>query len=226
MLGAWPEIQAVAEANSFPQARARLQRDDYELVFLDADFAGGQGFELIAGIRQGARAIVLAASDVHARRAFDINALDYLLKPIDPARVAIALLRLKVPALGSIVSASPFSKSLRLDDRLWLKSGPASNWINVSDIGAIRSHENYSIVHLVDGDRTIVRRTLKAWLELLPARHFVQVHRSVVVNLDRVSGSRRHAPKNFSVRIEGLDQTMPVGREFWRLLKDRLPRNA
>lgn len=226
MLGAWPEIQVVAETDALPVARTLLERDDYELVFLDADLAGGQGFDLIGRIRPGARAIVVTSTDVHARRAFDMNALDYLLKPIDPARLAIALRRVDALAFGASVSTSPFSKSLRLDDRLWLKSGTGSSWIIISDVAAIRSHENYSIVHLVAGDRTMVRKTLKAWLEVLPAPHFVQVHRSVVVNLDRVAASRRHAPKDFSVRIEGIEHPVPVGRGFWRTLKNRLPPHA
>ncbi len=226
MLGPWPEIHVVAEADSLRDARVLLGRDDYELVFLDADVADGQGFALISGIRQGARAIVVTSTDAHARRAFDANALDYLLKPVDPARLAITLGRLNLPVFDTSGLPPPFSAALRMEDRLYLKSGATSRWIRLSDISAIRSHENYSIVHFGDGDRTMVRKTLKAWLEVLPALHFVQVHRSVVVNLERVTGSRRHAPKTFSLRIEGIESPFPVGREFWRFLKDRLPRQT
>ncbi len=225
LLAAWPGIEIIGEADSLSSAHTLLGRDDYQLVFLDADIDGGRGFDLIASLRSGARAILVAATEAHARRAFDVNALDYLVKPIDPARLAIALSRVNAPTFGASVLASPSCKSLRLGDRFWLNSGTASSWIVLSDIAAIRSYENYSVVHLVDGDRTIVRKTLKAWLEVLPAPHFVQVHRSVVVNLGRVAGCRRHAPKSFSVRIEGIDAPIPVGRGFWRTLKDRLPRH-
>ena len=211
MLGAWSEIQVVAEADALLPARALLQRNDYELVFVDAGFVGGEGFDLIASIRRGARAIVVASTDVHARRAFDMNALDYLLKPIDPARLAIALRRVGVLAFEAGDSTSP-----------WSKSRPSG--IILSDIAAIRSHENYSIVHLIDGGRSMVRKTLKAWIEILPASHFVQVHRSAVVNLARVAAPRRHGSKSFSVQVMGIAEPMPVGRGFWLTLNERLRR--
>lgn len=225
LLAAWPEIETVGEADSLASAHTLLGRDDYQLVFLDVDIGGGRGFDLIAGLRSGARAIFVTATEAHARRAFDVNALDYLVKPIAPTRLAVALSRVNAPAFGASVFASPSCGSLRLDDRFWLNSGTASSWVVLSDIAAIRSHENYSIVHLVDGDRTIVRKTLKAWLEVLPTPPFVQVHRSVVVNLGRVAACRRQAPKSFSVRVEGIDDPIPVGRGFWRMLKDRFPKH-
>jgi two-component system LytT family response regulator len=98
LLKAHPAIDVVGEADSFASARRLLGRDDYGLVFLDVDLVGGTGFELMADVRAGARVIFATEHDGFALRAFEVNALDYLLKPVRASRLALALGRLTLPA--------------------------------------------------------------------------------------------------------------------------------
>ena len=86
-------VTIVGEAGKIDEAQQRLARDDYDLVFLDVQLRGGTGFELVPHVRPEARIVFVTAHDTYALRAFEVNAVDYLLKPISPARLAEALTR-------------------------------------------------------------------------------------------------------------------------------------
>jgi len=105
LLGAHPEVTIVGEAALIEEALALLRRDDYDLVFLDIQLIGGTGFDLVPDVRPAARIIFVTAFDQFALRAFEVNALDYLRKPLRVARLAEALRRLP----PSADSASPLS---------------------------------------------------------------------------------------------------------------------
>src|SRR2546423_10649622 len=93
-LAAHPRVTIVDEAGTLARARALLACDDYDLVFLDIQLRGGSGFDLVPDVRPEARIVFVTAFNDHAVRAFDVNALDYLLKPVQPARLAASLARL------------------------------------------------------------------------------------------------------------------------------------
>src|ERR1044071_5952808 len=94
LLEVHPDVTIVGTASTLGQARALLARDDYEVVFLDIQLRGGSGFDLMPHVRAGADVIFVTAHDEHALRAFEVNAIDYLLKPVPPDRLARSLLRL------------------------------------------------------------------------------------------------------------------------------------
>ena len=104
-----------------------------------------------------------------------------------------------------------------------LQSGAHMRFAAVHDILVIESQENYSLVRLADGSRELVRRSLKAWMVLLPVKSFLQVHRTVVVNLAHVTGYRRTGPKAFFLQVAGLRRLVPVGRKKWVEVRRRLP---
>src|SRR5690606_27018873 len=135
------------------------------------------------------RIVFATASDQHAVRAFEVNALDYLIKPIRPQRLADALRRVVTLAAEPRAPAPP-SPAMEANDLIYLKTGSgASRFVPLAQIAAIESNENYSEARLGDGTRLFVRRTMKSWEETLPASHFVRVHRSTIVNLARYRGS-------------------------------------
>src|SRR4051812_29748172 len=94
LLSAHPAYVIVGEAATFDEALAQLARQDYDLVFLDIQLVGGNGFDLVPHVRRGARIVFVTAFDRHALRAFEVNAVDYLLKPVSPERFAASLARL------------------------------------------------------------------------------------------------------------------------------------
>ncbi len=160
LLGAHPEVTIVGEAALIDEALALLRRDEYDLVFLDIQLIGGTGFDLVPDVRPAARIIFVTAFDRFALRAFEVNALDYLRKPLRVARLAEALRRLppgadsasrsQLSALGSQLSAlsSPLP-SLLPDDLLSVKNGPGTTrFVRLADLVLLPSQDNYTEVRL------------------------------------------------------------------------------
>lgn len=199
-----PEITLAGEADTIAEAATRLVGGDYDLVFLDVQLRGGTGFDLLPFVRPEAKIIFVTAFDRYAARAFEVNALDYLIKPVRPSRMAETLRRL--------TAASPDSRSplvvpavLAPDDLVHLKCGNGTTrFVGLPDIAAIESDENYTTVHLGDGSRLLVRRTMKTWEETLPASHFVRVHRGTIVNLSRYRGADRESDATTLLHLAGL----------------------
>lgn len=185
LLKAHPAVTIVGEAATLTEARAALGRGDYDLVFLDVQLRGGSGFDVLDAIAPEAHIVFVTAYDRYAVRAFDVNALDYLLKPVTAARLAASLQRLDAPASENPVAA-PARERLTVEDRVFVKTGNATSFVPLVQIAAIKSCENYTEVLLTTGEKLLVLRPLKAWEEMLPEDRFVRVHRQAVVNLAQV----------------------------------------
>ena len=216
------EVTVVGEAARFAEARALLRSASYDLVFLDVQLLGGSGLDLVPDVRPGARIIFVTAFDQHAVRAFEVNALDYLLKPVAPERLALALARLgpaTTPAPAPAVAAP-----LKNDDRVLLRLGPEGDrFVRVQDIRRVSSCENYSEVQLGDDARLFVRRTMKAWEESLPPVQFLRVHRHVIVNLTHVERLERGG-ESFQLHLAGVAEPVPVSQRHEAEVRERLGR--
>lgn len=215
-----PDVTILAEAATVRSAREILARQDYDLVFLDIQLVGGSGFDVVPDVRPGARIIFVTAYDTHALRAFEVNALDYLLKPVLPVRLAEALRRLgPAPAEETEIPAGP---ALRLDDTVYLRAGLRARFTPVSEISLIAARDNYSEVQLVDGTKIFLRKSLKAWEETLPAPHFMRVHRTQIVNLARVIRYQRDGDERTLLYVAGAPEPVSASRYRWRELRQRL----
>ncbi len=202
-------------------ARALLARTDYDLVFLDIQLIGGNSFDLVPDVREGARIIFVTAYDNYALRAFEINALDYLLKPVVPARLAEALRRIAVTTVAAEPEPPP-GPALRIDDTVYLKAGLRARFAAVADISVIAAHDNYSEVQLADGAKMFLRKSLKAWEDTLPATHFMRVHRTQIVNLARVTRYERDGDEHTLLFVEGTAAPIAASRYRWSDLRARL----
>jgi len=223
-LAAHPDVTILAEAATVRNARTLLARTDYDLVFLDIQLVGGSAFDLVPDVRPEARIIFVTAHDDHAVRAFEINALDYLLKPVAPARLAAALRRLAAaPAPADEAGADlPAGPALRPDDTVFLRSGLQARFVPVADICLITACDNYSEVRLTDGAKVFLRKSLKAWEDTLPATHFMRVHRTQIVNLARVTRYERDSDEHTLLHVQGATEPVSASRERWKDLRDRL----
>lgn len=222
-LAAHPDVAIVGEAATLRSARTLLARPDYDLVLLDVQLIGGNAFELVPDVRPGARIVFITAHDDYAIRAFEINALDYLLKPVMPARLAEALRRAgSAAAPPAPAPAPPQGAALRPDDTVLLRSGLRARFAPVAEISAIAAHDNYSEVMLADGTRVFLRRSLKSWEDALPAPPFMRVHRTQIVNLGRVTRYERDREEHTWLYLEGAAEPVPASRDRWAELRDRL----
>lgn len=159
MLAAHAGVSIVGEAGLLSEARAQLARDDYTLVFLDVQLRGGTGFDLVPLVRPGAAIVFVTGFERYAVRAFEVNALDYLVKPVAAERLATTLRKISLATPSGSGSASPLptttspSTPLRPDDRVFLKSDQSARFVPLVEISAVISNQNYTDALLADGSR-------------------------------------------------------------------------
>jgi two-component system, LytTR family, response regulator len=223
MLAAHAAVKVVGEAGLIPAARVLLGRDDYDLVFLDVQLRGGTGFDLVPHLRQSAAVVFVTGSERFAVRAFEVNALDYLVKPVAAERLAATLLRhLDVstrPTAGSVpASAAP----LRADDRVFLKNDRGAQFVAVAEVSAIVAHENYTDVLLANGTHFLIRRTMKVWEEMLPPELFVRVHRTTLVNLRHIEAIADPDGDTPQLRLRGVTTSIACSHRLSPELRRRV----
>jgi two-component system LytT family response regulator len=225
LLEAHAEIAVVGTAGTLRQARLLLARDDYDVVFLDIQLRGGSGFDLVPHVRQAAQIIFVTAHDEHALRAFEVNALDYLLKPVHPSRLERSLKRLDEQAARGANEPAALPR-LRDDDTVFIKLDSGARFIPLASIGAILSCENYSEVLLAGGEKLLVRRSLKAWEDALPAPVFARAHRQAIVNLRRLQRIEEDGGDGPLLHLDGIRIPLRVSRREWTTLRALLPRDS
>lgn len=227
LLGAHPEIAIAGEAASVDEAAALVRSANPDVVFLDIQMPRRSGFELLEAADVRGRIVFVTAHDVHAIRAFDVNALDYLLKPVNPARLAAAIARLVAataadgaPVAGRSDPASGTAaetEGLELDDHLFLTEGRAARFVRVRAIVCIRGAGDYSELALADGKQLLSPRPLKEWEARLPAS-FARVHRTAIVNLEHVDSVERTGD-DYRVVIRGIAEPVPMSRRYAQRLR-------
>ena len=168
-LAAHLAVTVVGEAGTIGSARALLASTDYDLVFLDVQLVGGESFVLVPEVRSGASVIFATAHDRYAARAFESDAVDYLLKPIDPARLTEALRR---AAVAHAISLSRSRASVPLPP---VRRAATSNRLDPFVLaGRTAGPENYVEVGLTHNERVFLRQCLEAWEDSLAPTHLLR----------------------------------------------------
>jgi two-component system LytT family response regulator len=225
LLQAHPEVGVTGEAGTVGDARSLLSRPGYSLVFLDVQLRGGSGFDLLDSVRPEAQIIFVTAYDRFALRAFEVNALDYLLKPVVAARLAATLRRAMpdrpVPAGEPRPGPVDPGQRLAMDDRVYVRTGSATRFVTVNTIGAVRSCENYTELLLTGGESVLVLRTLKSWEEVLPEALFVRIHRQALVNLTRLARIERKGEDDVLFHLDAPHEPLAASRRQLSELKHR-----
>ena len=191
------DIEIVGECANGPEAIANIQRQHPDLVFLDVQMPEVSGFDVIRSVSPDhLRAVVfVTAFDRHAVEAFEVHALDYLMKPFTRERLHQAVDRARKHLRGPEMAAlsrqlqeffkSPGAVEGGYRNRIAVKNGGQMVFIKVSDVDYIESAANYAVVHTPVGNH-VVRETLTSLETGLPPRQFLRISRSVIVNLERV----------------------------------------
>ncbi|MBI5767300.1 MAG: response regulator transcription factor [Verrucomicrobia bacterium] len=224
LLGAHPTVAVVGEAGTVGAAQALLAGTDYDLVFLDIQLRGGSGFDLAPRVRPGAAVVFVTAHDEHALRAFEVNALDYLLKPVKPERLAATLARLG--GQRTVEAGTGPARGLKINDTVHVRTDDGARFLPLATVVLLHSCENYCELHLVGGEVLLVRHTLKAWEDSLPAPPFARAHRQAIINLShlrRVEDDGADAPL---LHLAGLRAPLRASRREWPNLRTRLPRQT
>ncbi|WP_342379787.1 LytTR family DNA-binding domain-containing protein [Myxococcus stipitatus] len=223
LLAPFPHVKVVGEADSVTSALARIEELQPELLFLDVQMPGEGGFDLLARLPEHPfEVIFVTAYDAHALRAFEVNALDYLLKPVHPDRLARTLARLTEKASGGPAPAqAPSRHKLAESDLLFLEDGAKSRFVRVDHIVCLRGAGDYVELVTSDGRHSLSPRPLKDWEQRLPERSFARLHRSALVNLSFVERVDKSLSGGGEVFVRGLEEPLPLSRSHAAALRER-----
>ncbi|HEU5133804.1 MAG TPA: LytTR family DNA-binding domain-containing protein [Steroidobacteraceae bacterium] len=204
LLAAFPSVEVLGEAGNIDDARASIEQLSPDVVFLDIQMPGGTGFDLLTQLDRVPRIVFTTAYDQYAVKAFDVNALDYLLKPIEPDRLATTLR--KIPG------AAPL-------EQLFIRDGPRCWFVPLREVSVFSAEGNY--VRLLWGkERPLMGRSLVSLEEKLDPRRFFRANRSQIVNLEFIQnvetgqGGRLHVQLRDGPEVE-------ISRRQTRLFRAR-----
>lgn len=233
----WPELQIVHVARNGVEAAERIAALQPDLAFLDIQMPGLTGLEVAQGIEGRTRVVFVTAYDEYAVEAFEREALDYVLKPISAERLQrtvdrvqrglaaapggdegqrlLAALQRLMPAAGTSPAASAAAPRLR-----WVRAsaGDITHQVAVDDVLFFRADDKYTCVHTA-GAEHLIRTPITELAAQLDPEQFVQVHRSTIVNLAFLAGTRRDEASRLFLRIRGHAHELPVSRAYVHLFK-------
>lgn len=197
LLSEYPGIHVVGTADSIDKAADVIQNVRPDIVFLDIQLQGETGFDLFDRLDIEAKVVFVTAFDDYAIRAFEVNALDYLLKPVSRERFQATISR----AVGD--NGEPKSSEQRFDltDMVSLNTGRSIRFVKAVDIVCIHAVGDYSEVSIAHGTSELVYRTLKDWEKRLPPNEFVRVHRSSIVNMAHIDRIEPTTSNRFEVYL-------------------------
>ncbi len=216
LLGRDPDIGSVAECGSGLEAIEAIRKSKPDLVFLDVQMPECGGFDVLEllGSDMPSTIIFVTAYDEYALRAFEAGALDYLLKPFDDARFGRALDRAK-DKLAHYAPPQPHPV-----ERLVVKSRGEVLFLNVADIDWIEAVGYYACLH-VGSNTHVLRRTLLELERGLGEDKFIRIHRSIIVNLDRIHGLELQDGGEYEVVLKSKDR-LRLSRRFRKRLHERM----
>jgi two-component system, LytTR family, response regulator len=216
LLAEHPTIEIVGEAEGVATAAELARSTQPDVVFLDIQMPGESGFQLLERLPTPCKVIFVTAYDAYALRAFEVNALDYLLKPINPARLATALARL------SANEALPTpTRKLEYNDRLFLEIGERAQFLKLEQIVCLRAAGDYSELVTTDGKVALILKSLKEWEERLPEKHFTRIHRSTIINLEYVERIESWFNRSWQIHLRHLSEPLLVSRRYAAQLKQK-----
>jgi two-component system LytT family response regulator len=213
LLAAFAGIEVAGEAGNVDEAREKIESLTPDVVFLDIHMPGGSGFDLLTQLERVPRIVFTTAYDQYAVKAFEVNALDYLLKPIEPERLSRALGKIQAGAApGATTPEAPL-------EQLFIKDGLRCWFVPLREVSIFSAEGNY--VRLTWGkERPLLGRSLAALEEKLDPRRFFRANRSQLINLDFIQsveagdGGRLHVQLQDGPEIE-------VSRRQARLFRAR-----
>ncbi len=215
------KINVICEAGTIEEAKKLLLENSLDLVFLDIQLRGGTGFDLIPYIDTSVDIIFVSAFDEYALRAFDINAFDYILKPVTSSRLAEALVRISEKKKSSadkeerLTERVPKSGRLNPGDSIMIKSNSTRFFICLHDIIAISSiGGNYASIIMNNGDKLVSRRTMKEWETCLPETAFIRIHRSTIINISFIKHIACENDGTCTVLLVGYEPPFTVSRRM------------
>ena len=215
-----PSIEVIGEAQNADEAFEMIETLNPDLLFLDIQMPGKTGFQLLEMLDSVPLVVFTTAYDEYALKAFDVSALDYLLKPIQPERLAEAVAKIVQKEKDKKEALENGEKKLGLNDQVFVKDGDRCWFVSLSNVRMFESDGNYIKVYF-DTNKPMIHKSLNALDEKLDERAFFRASRKHIVNLSWVEGIEPWFNGGLMVRLKGGDK-VEVSRRQAAKFKDMM----
>ena len=232
--GAWPDLDIVAECEDGAAALDAIDAHHPDVAFLDIRMPGITGLEVAAAAAEASpqtQVVFVTAYNQYAIDAFDRGAVDYLLKPIAPDRLAATIARLKdrmasgrndAAALAAVVEQlrARLPPEPRGDALQWITAnvGKETRLIMVDDVAYFQADNKYTVVMTAEGE-ALIRKPIRELLDMLDPAFFKQIHRSTIVNMKAIAAVTRDDSGRGTIRLKTRPETLPVSLTFMPVFK-------
>lgn len=213
-----PSIEVVGEAMNAEEAIQMTNELNPDLLFLDIQMPGKTGFQLLEELDSVPVVVFTTAYDEFALKAFEVNALDYLLKPIQAERLAETVAKITEKERSKIIAARNPDKKLGLSDQVFVKDGDRCWFVSLTNVRMFESDGNYIKVYF-DTNRPMIHKSLNALDEKLDERAFFRASRKHIINLSWVEGIEQWFNGGLMVKLKGGDK-VEVSRRQAAKFKD------
>jgi len=210
-------INKIFEAEDVKSAKNIIEAEKPHILFLDIQMPHESGFDLLEQVSYSGHIIFVTAYDEFALRAFEVNAMDYLMKPVSFERLKTSIERLY--KTGDI--APEIKQNLLYNDRLFLTIGMHMHFIKVSSIIAIHSDGDYTTIETIEGIKGLVAKSMNEWEKRLPENYFSRIHRSTIINLEYIEKIEKWFNYSYRVFMKNIKEPLIISRRYAKALKER-----
>ncbi|SEO82862.1 LytR/AlgR family response regulator transcription factor [Aquisalimonas asiatica] len=226
LAAAWPELDVAGIARNGPEALELLERERPDVAFLDIRMPGLSGLEVAKRLTAQCRVVFVTAFDHYAVEAFEQEAVDYLLKPVTPERLARTVERLRRPSAPTHDPAALSALLERLQGPKepeylqWIRAGLGERvqLVAVNEVFYFHASAKYTSV-VTAGDEVMIRTPIKALADQLDPQRFWQIHRGTIVNASVVEAVHREFGGRLSLTLRGRPESLTVSRPFVHLFR-------
>jgi two-component system LytT family response regulator len=216
-LEAFQEIEIIGEAGNVKNALAAIEEHDPDILFLDIQLYNETGFDLLEKAKFDGKTIFVTAHDEFAIRAFEINAIDYILKPVSHERLKNAIDRLSAAAKKTDHKTEPFN----YDDRILIMCGERMKFIKLETVSNITASGDFTLIRTLDGCEYLTARSMNEWEERLPGKYFLRIHRSTIINIEFIEKAEKWFNYSSMIQLKGSEKPFKVSRSYFKRIKER-----
>jgi len=219
MLARQPAVSVVAEADSAEAALSLIPGVRPDALFLDIRMPEADGFQLLSSLEHAMPVVFVTAHSEYAVRAFEVQAVDYLLKPVSPERLGQAVRRLQAACGAETDEKNPYGMS----DRICLRTPERTVVAPLADVLLLQADKDFTRVSVAGVAPILICQALGVYERNLPGPPFLRVDRSTMLNLSRIQSVEISPSRGARVFLHGLEHPVPLGRAALRRLRRAIP---
>jgi two-component system, LytTR family, response regulator len=212
-------LEVVGSANTLLSAKDLIEEADPEIIFLDIDLNGASSFDLIPYIKATCKIVFITANANQAVKAFEVNATDYILKPISLERLNKTVAKITDQMNEGEEDSLSDNSKFKLDQMIMVNAEHKMVLIKVKDVNYISAYGNYTKVFLEDNKMYVTYGSIKNWMHRLPKEAFFQIHRSSIVNLLNVIKIDKWTNDTGRLYLKNVSEPFEISRNFFSELK-------